>query len=235
MASRSCSFGSCGNSSPVCVAVDAAELLDQRGEVVGVEVRVLRAGALALLRAVEGLLEQLAGHVHHDLAEHLDESAVGVPGEPHVAVGLLREPSTERSFSPRFRTVSIIPGIENLAPRPHADQQRVVGIAELPAHRLLEADEVLPRLLEHLRWRPALLQEHQACLGGDREPRRDRQPHVGHLGEVGALAAEEVLHVLVAFGEVVDVLRSCPKSTEWLYGTSPRRCTLASSPHSRRI
>ena len=32
------------------------------------------------------------------------------------------------------------------------------------------------------------------------------RPIVRHLGEVGPLAAEQVLHVLVAFGEVVDVL-----------------------------
>ena len=46
-----------------------------------------------------------------------------------------------------------------------------------------------------------------AGLGGDREARRDRQPELRHLGEVGALAAQQVLLVLVAFGEVVDVLR----------------------------
>jgi hypothetical protein len=45
-----------------------------------------------------------------------------------------------------------------------------------------------------------------AGLRGDREAWRDRQPQVRHLGKVGALATEQVLEVLVAFGEVVDVL-----------------------------
>ena len=31
-----------------------------------------------------------------------------------------------------------------------------------------------------------------ADLGGDGEPGRDRQPHAGHLGQVGTLAAEQV-------------------------------------------
>ena len=53
---------------------------------------------------------------------------------------------------------------------------------------------------------PADGERGQAGLGGDREPGRDVQAHVGHLGEVGALAAEQVLHVPVALGEVVDVL-----------------------------
>jgi hypothetical protein len=46
-----------------------------------------------------------------------------------------------------------------------------------------------------------------AGFGGDREAGRHGKPEVGHLGEVGPLAAEEILHVPVAFGEVVDVLR----------------------------
>ena len=44
----------------------------------------------------------------------------------------------------------------------------------------------------------------------DREAGRDGQAEVGHLGEVRALAAEQVLQVLVALGEVVDVLRHAP-------------------------
>src|SRR5260221_14683345 len=51
-----------------------------------------------------------------------------------------------------------------------------------------------------------------ACLGADNEARRYGQAKVGHLGEVGTLAAEEVLHVLVALGEVIDKLRHCTLS-----------------------
>lgn len=45
-----------------------------------------------------------------------------------------------------------------------------------------------------------------ARLGGDGEARRDGQPEVGHLGEVGALPAEQVLQILVALGEVINEL-----------------------------
>ena len=49
-----------------------------------------------------------------------------------------------------------------------------------------------------------------ADLGGDRESGRNGQAGVGHLGEAGALAAEQVLHVAVAVSlavaEEVDVL-----------------------------
>src|SRR5262249_29480282 len=62
-----------------------------------------------------------------------------------------------------------------------------------------------------------------ANFGGEREAGRDGQADVGHLGEVGALAAEEVLQGGVTFGlaaaEEVDVLRhSC--AFLWL---GPRR------------
>jgi hypothetical protein len=105
---------------------------------------------------------------------------------------------------PTLRTVSIIPGIENFAPGAHRHQQRVVGVAEPLAHRLLERGEVLGDLLGEPAGWPPVLEVVPAGLGGDREPGRHRQPEVGHLGEVGALAAEQVLLVLVALAEVVD-------------------------------
>ena len=46
----------------------------------------------------------------------------------------------------------------------------------------------------------------KAGFGGDRESWGHRQANVGHLGEVGALPAEQALHVPVALVEVVDEL-----------------------------
>ena len=55
--------------------VDSQELRDEVAQVVRVEVGVLRVPAFSLLGLIEGLLERVAGNVHHDLAEHLDEAA----------------------------------------------------------------------------------------------------------------------------------------------------------------
>ena len=56
-----------------------------------------------------------------------------------------------------------------------------------------------------------------AGLGGDGESRRDRQAQLGHLGEVRALAAEQILLILVALGEVENVLRHWSSSlVSWL-------------------
>ena len=53
----------------------------------------------------------------------------------------------------------------------------------------------------------ALPQVREAGLSRDGEAGRDGQPHAGHLREVGSFATQEVLHLPVALGEVVNVLR----------------------------
>ena len=52
----------------------------------------------------------------HDRAVHLDEAAIGIPGEPLIAARFGASPSTVASFRPRLSTVSIIPGIDTRAP-----------------------------------------------------------------------------------------------------------------------
>ena len=49
----------------------------------------------------------------------------------------------------------------------------------------------------------AVFEVRDAQLGGDREAGRDGQPQVGHLGEAGALAAEDVAHGSGAVGAAV--------------------------------
>ena len=106
--------------------------------------------------------------------------------------------------------VSIMPGIENFAPERTDTSSGFFDVTELVADGLLELLDVL----EHLRLDGG---RHLAPFGvvgaarvrRNREARGDRQAGVGHLGEVGALAAERVLHRPVAVGlaraEEVDV------------------------------
>ena len=188
------------------LAVDLQEAREDLLEVVGVEVGVLRVLALAMLRLVERVLEGVAGHVHHDLAEHLDEPAVGVPGETPVVVGLLREALHRLVVEPEIQDGVHHPRHRELRAAPHAHEQRVVGVSETLAHRLLEGAEVLLHLVGEAGREVSVVEVGEARLGRGGEAGRHRKTHVGHLGEVRALASEEVLHVLVALGEVVDVL-----------------------------
>ncbi len=152
------------------------------------------------------MLERLGWNVHHDLAEHLDEPPVGVEREPDVPTGLLGQTLHRLVAQPEVQDRVHHPRHRELRSRTDRDEQRVVRVAEGLAHRLLEPSQVLAHLLQHLWGRAPFAEERQTRLGRDGEAGRDRQAHVRHLGEVGALTAEQVLHVPVAFGEVVDVL-----------------------------
>ena len=181
----------------------------QRRQVVGVEVGVGGALALGVLRPVERFLEGVGRHVHHDLAEHLDEPAVGVAGEPHVAAGLFGQPLQRLLVEAQVQDGVHHAGHRELRSGADAHQQRVAGIAEPLAHGGLERLHVRLDLVRQAVREPIGIEVGQARLGADREPVRDRQAHVRHLGEVGPLATQQVLHVLVAFREVVDVLGHC--------------------------
>ena len=66
------------------LADDPLGLLDDLAQGGGVEVGVL-GGAVTRLGRLEGVIEPLALHVHHDPAEHLDEPPVRVPAKALVA------------------------------------------------------------------------------------------------------------------------------------------------------
>ncbi|GAA3235204.1 hypothetical protein GCM10020256_52900 [Streptomyces thermocoprophilus] len=185
---------------------DLLEGGDQLFEVGGLQVGVDR-DLLGLLGLVEGVLEEVAVDAEDGLAEHLDEAPIGVPGEPLVA-GLLGE-----ALHGLVGEADVEDGVHHarhgeLRTGAYGDQQRVVGLAELLAHALLQRLEVRTHLVTQCRGRLAALQVDLAGLGGDGEAGRDGKTQVGHLGEVRTFSAEEVLEVLVALGEVVNELHA---------------------------
>lgn len=183
---------------------DLLEAGDQLLEVGGVEVGVDR-DLLGGLGLVEGVLEELALHAEDGLAEHLDEAAVRVPREARVT-GLGGEAGHGRVGEADVEDGVHHAGHRELGTGTHGDQQRVVRLAELLAHLRLEGGEVRADFLAQRGRGLAAFEVDLAGLGGDGEAGRDRQTQVGHLGEVGTLAAEKVLEVAVALGEVVDEL-----------------------------
>ena len=166
-------------------------------------------GALGLLGRVDGVLEVLALDAEHGLAEHLDQPSVGVPGEALVA-GLLGQARHRLVAQADVQDRLHHPGHRELRPGPDADQQRVGRIAELAAHLRFELVQLPVTSSASSAGHATLLQVGAAGLGGDGEPGRHRQADLDHLGEVGTLAAEQVLQVLVTLGEVVDELRHFP-------------------------
>ena len=104
-----------------------------------------------------------------------------------------------------------MPGIESRAPERTETSSGFFDVAELLAGLLLDrGDAGLHLRLERRRIRPLVVVVVGADLGGDGEAGRHRQADAAHLGEVGALAAEQRLHAAVAVGlrlaEQIDVL-----------------------------
>ena len=186
---------------------------DQRLPVVGREVGVERV-ALALLVVLERVLEVVVVDAEHDVRIHRDEAAVAVIGEARVARGrrdrldgLVVEAEIEhRVHHARHRGAGA---------RAHRDEERVLGVAEGLAGELADIGERARSTssFELRRIGAAVVVVVGADLGRDGEAGRHRQAEIGHLGEVRALAAEEVAHRRLALGlavaEGVDPLRHC--------------------------
>ena len=145
-----------------------------------------------------------------DVAVHLDEPAVAVPREPLVPGpagqgrdGLVVEAEVEDRVHHAGHRV---PGAG--ADR---DEQGVLEVAEAGAHLRLDRGHAGRDLgLEGRRIRAPVGVVVGADLGRDRESGGNRKPDPAHLGQIGALAAEQRLLGSVSVGlrsEPVDVFR----------------------------
>src|SRR5665648_655045 len=166
---------------------------------------------LGLLGRLEDLLEGVALVLvlglaaQHHVTVHRDEPAVAVVGEARVA-GRRDDALHGGVVEAQVEDGVHHAGHGGAGAGAHRDQQRIGGVAELLAGVGLERGERGGHLLVDALGVIAVGREVVADLGGDREAGRHRQPDAGHLGEVGALAAEQVLHALVALVEPVDPL-----------------------------
>ena len=195
---------------------DDLVVADQLRPVVAGEVGVEVVAAL-VLEVLEPLLEAVVVDAEHDVGIHLDEAAVGIVGEALVGAAP-RAPRPSASLRPRLRMVSIIPGIEARAPeRTERRSGRSSPPSVLPVICSMPARAASTSASKVGRVAPAVGVVVRADLGGDGEARRHRQAEIGHLGEVCALAAEEIAHLRLALGfavaEAVDPLRHsrCPR------------------------
>ena len=88
-----------------------------------------------------------------------------------------------------------MPGIDTGAPERTDTSSGSLGVAEAGAELLLDqASAASTCAFKLVGIGPCVVVEPGADLGGDGEARRDRQAEIAHLGEVGALAAEQRLH-----------------------------------------
>ena len=183
---------------------DALEGFDEALEVLGVQLGVALHAARGL-EVVEGVGEEVAVDVEDGLAEHLDEAAVGVPRKALVTANggeaedrLIVEADVQDGFHHA--------GHGELGAAAHGDEERVVRVAQVATHLVFDAAQGGGDLGGKRLGNRRLLEVCAARLGSDREAGGNGQTELRHLGEVGSLSSEEVLHGLVALGEVVYVL-----------------------------
>ncbi len=182
------------------------------------------------------------GMSKHDPAVHGHEPAVGVIGEPLV-VGLLGQALHRLVVEAEVEDGVHHPRHRELGPRPHRHQQRIARVTDPLPHRLLEPGPGPGHFAGERIGPPGL---HVAAAGGgaDGEARRHRKlQHRGHLGQVGALAAEEVLHLhrwlAMSMVEVEDERHSDKVSWDGIWseasGGDPPRGGVASVPGTASV
>ncbi len=185
---------------PAClIAHDAEEQVADLLEVVGFESDV-RLHANTLLDRVKVNIEVLVVDAESDLAEQLDEATVGVVGEALVARLLdqaLQGLGVEAEVEDRIHHARH--GERRTGA--NGNQQRVGALAEGFACFLLERCELLAHLgHQHLGKRIAV-EVFEAGFGRDDEARGDVDADLRHLAQIGALAAQQLLVMAVAFSE----------------------------------
>ena len=166
---------------------------DQRHPIVGIEIGI-EGVARPILVVVEELLEVMMLDAEHDVGIHGDEAPIAVIGEAAVA-GLLRQRLDGHVVETEIEHRVHHAGHGGARAGAHGHQERIGLVAEGPAGDAADLGERgvdLP--LQMLRIGLGAGVIGGADLGGDGEARRHRQAEIGHLGEPGPLAAEEIAH-----------------------------------------
>ena len=194
IAPQSWSVGSCGKGLPTAVDHFVLVVLDDVEPIGGGKVGVEQI-ALGVLAALDDVLEAVGIDVEHDVGIHLDETAIAVIGEALVARRL-----GERQH--RFVVeAEVEDGVHHArhrgaGARTHRNQQRIGGVAEHMAGRLADRRQRLVDLAgEFGRIGAPVGVKVGADFGGDGEAGGDRQAERSHLGEIAALAAQQIAHV----------------------------------------
>jgi hypothetical protein len=177
-------------------------------------------------RLVERVLEVRLLHAERDVRVHRHEAPVRVVGEARV-LRLLGQPLRGRVVQAQVEDGVHHPRHRRARAGADAHEERVLGVAELHPHALLDPRERRrDRGLEPFGPLSAL-QELDAGLGGEREAGRHGEPQRRHLCQARPLAAEQVLafRVAVRFAvtEVIDVSfhRGCLLRGRTLEGKVP--------------
>lgn len=147
----------------------------------------------------ENFFKFLLGNIQDNVTEHVDQATVAIKGKPPVS-GLPGQAFNRPVIKAQVEDGIHHSGHAELGSRPDRNQKGVGRVAELQPGGFFQPLQGSHHLLLHvLRDLVPCLEEQVADLGGNGKAGRNRKADAGHLGQVGTLAAENVLHILVAF------------------------------------
>ena len=177
---------------------------------------------------LDDFLKPVVIDAEHHRTIHLDEAAIGVPGE----AGIVR--SFRKALDGDVVQAEVQHGVHHAGhrnARAGADghQQWMVRLVAEIRGRQLSRQRPAPR-------RPAAFSSigvivvvvivGRADVRGDGEARRDRQADRGHLGQIGSLPAQQVAHIRSAFvvtgAKAVNPLGHVRTPSSLRYGRSRR-------------
>src|SRR6185437_16089365 len=182
----------------------------------------------------EQVLERAGRHAEYYIGVHLDESAIRIVREACTAAR-----SREYGNRPIVET-EIEDGLHHArhrdrGARTYGDKQRVARVSELLSRCCFEARYVRRDFRAQLRRTGAVFQIGDALGRCDSEAGRYGNAEIGHLGEIGPLAAQCALHVFRTFGrtsaEEEDFLRHV--SSRSRTGACPDRSGVVSDSRRR--
>ena len=158
-------------------------------------------------------------HAQHHVGIHLDEAAITVIGEAGVA-GQPGQAFGGRSVQAQIEHRIHHAGHGDAGAGPHREQQRLFRIAEIALGGIADFAQRQRHLFLQVGGIAfAIGIVPGADLGGDGQARGHRQPQVGHLRQVGALAAQQVSHAGFALGlavaECIDPFRHLLSLQSW--------------------
>ena len=186
----------------MCSPIDRQEGVDELAEVVGGQLEV-GLGSASLLQGGELGLEALGLHAVHDLAVHLDQAAVGVPGEA-IVPGHVGEAAHRVAVQTEVENRVHHARHRDRRARADRQQQGIRLVAEALARLLLQSPHVLGDLCLEARGKlPSRLHEGATGVRRDREAGRHRHAEPRHLGKARSLAAEQGPSSGARFVEVV--------------------------------
>ena len=162
--------------------------------------------ALLFFHLVDELLKVFLADFHNDVGEHLDETAIAVPSPARIA-GFRGNDLNDLLVQTEVQDGVHHAGHGSTGAGTDGNEERILHVAELFAGDFFHLGDVFHDLRLDLVIDPTtVLIVLRAGFGGNGEALGHRQTDLGHFRQVGALAAEQLTHLRVAFGEEINVL-----------------------------